>query len=66
MKEEGEVWQLATGDMSVCWKCGQSGHIGDRCLQDVSVLAANLLSPTISQQPILAHVVLGDTVPLPL
>ena len=31
MKEEGEVWQLATGEISVCWKCGTKGHIGDKC-----------------------------------
>ena len=43
MKEEGEVWQLATGgEVSVCWKCGQPGHIGDKCHQDVSALASNL------------------------
>ena len=64
MKEEGEVWQLATGEMSVCWQCGQSGHIGDRCLQDVSALAASLVGPTV-QQPSWAHVVRGGHVPLP-
>ena len=31
MKEEGEVWQLATGEISAFWKCGQPGHIGDSC-----------------------------------
>ena len=31
MKDEGEVWQLATGEASVCWKCGKAGHIGDKC-----------------------------------
>ena len=59
MKEEGEVWQLATGEASVCWKCGQSGHIGDKCHQDVSTLAASLSGPTESQQPSWAHVVRG-------
>ena len=23
MKDDGEVWQLATGEANVCWKCGQ-------------------------------------------
>ena len=59
MKEEGEVWQLATGEISVCWKCGLSGHIGDRCHQDVSALAASLASPSNCQQPSWAHVVRG-------
>ena len=59
MKEEGEVWQLATGEVSVCWKCGQSGHIGDKCHQDVSVLAASLASAAVSLQPSWAHVVRG-------
>ena len=59
MKEEGEVWQLATGEVSVCWKCGQTGHIGDRCHQDVSALAASLSSPVESHQPSWAHVVRG-------
>ena len=27
MKDDGEVWQLATGEASVCWKCGGTGHI---------------------------------------
>ena len=38
IKEEGEVWQLATGEICVCWKCGLTGHIviGDKCFQDVS------------------------------
>ena len=30
MKDEGEVWQLATGEASVCWKCSKDGHIGDK------------------------------------
>ena len=59
MKEEGEVWQLATGELSVCWKCGQSGHIGDKCHQDVSALAASLSGPGESHQPSWAHVVRG-------
>ena len=59
MKEEGEVWQLATGEVSVCWKCGKSGHIGDKCHQDVSVSAASLASPAVSLQPSWAHVVSG-------
>ena len=34
MKEEGEVWQLThENQVNVCWKCGQSGHIGARCNQ---------------------------------
>ena len=59
MKEEGEVWQLATGEISVCWKCGVAGHIGDKCYQDVSALAASLVGPSVSQQPSWAHVVRG-------
>ena len=60
MKEEGEVWQLATGgEASVCWKCGQPGHIGDKCHQDVSALAASLSSSAESHQPSWAHVVRG-------
>ena len=61
MKEEGEVWQLATGEISVCWKCGSIGHIGDRCYQDVSALAASLVGPSISLQPSWAHVVRGGS-----
>ena len=57
MKEEGEVWQLATGELSVCWKCGVQGHIGDKCFQDVSALAPSLVGPSVSQQPNWAHVV---------
>ena len=59
MKEEGEVWQLAIGEISVCWKCGAHGHIGDKCYQDVSALAASLVGPSVSQQPSWAHVVRG-------
>ena len=59
MKEEGEVWQLTTGEISVCWKCGTHGHIGDKCYQDVSALAASLVGPSVSQQPSWAHVVRG-------
>ena len=59
MKEEGEVWQLATGEVSVCWKCGKTGHIGDKCHQDVSALAASLAGPAESHQPSWAHVVRG-------
>ena len=56
----GEVWQLATGgEASVCWKCGQPGHIGDKCHQDVSALAASLSSSAESHQPSWAHVVRG-------
>ena len=62
MKEEGEVWQLATGEVSVCWKCGLVGHIGDKCFQDVSALAASLVGPTVSNQPSWAHVVRGAKV----
>ena len=66
MKEEGEVWQLATVEVVVCWKCGLSGHIGDRCFQDVSALAASLVGTDVSQQPSWAHVVRGACgVPLP-
>jgi hypothetical protein len=42
MKDEGEVWQLATGEASVCWKCGKAGHIGDKCRQAVNVLAQSI------------------------
>ena len=69
MKEEGEIWQLTTGEMSVCWKCGLKGHIGDKCLQDVSALASGLTGPAVIQQPSWAHVVRGVQVaphhPLP-
>ena len=34
MKEEGEVWQVIhENQVSVCWKCGKSGHVGARCNQ---------------------------------
>ena len=59
MKDDGEVWQLATGDASVCWKCGQGGHIGDKCRQDVNILAESLASPAVGVQPSWAHVVKG-------
>ena len=57
MKDEGEVWQLATGEASVCWKCGKAGHIGDKCRQAVNVLAESLASPAVGDQPSWAHVV---------
>ena len=59
MKDDGEVWQLATGEASVCWKCGQSGHIGDKCRQSVNILAESLASPAVGEQPSWAHVVKG-------
>merc|ERR1740137_460827 len=59
MKDDGEVWQLATGEASVCWKCGQSGHIGDKCRQAVNVLAESIASPAVGVQPSWAHVVKG-------
>ena len=67
MKDDGEVWQLATGEASVCWKCGQSGHIGDKCRQAVNVLADSLASPAVGVQPSWAHVVKGgvSVVPTP-
>ena len=67
MKDEGEVWQLATGETSVCWKCGQSGHIGDKCRQAVTVLAESIASPAVGDQPSWAHVVKGgvSVVPTP-
>ena len=70
MKDDGEVWQLATGEASVCWKCGQHGHIGDKCRQAVNVLAESLASPAVGVQPSWAHVVKGGvslvpTPPLP-
>ena len=67
MKDEGEVWQLATGEISVCWKCGQSGHIGDKCRQPVTVLAESIASPAVGNQPSWAHGVKGgvSVVPTP-
>ena len=67
MKDEGEVWQLANGEASVCWKCGQEGHIGDKCRQAVNVLAESLASPAVGVQPSWAHVVKGgvSVVPTP-
>ena len=59
MKDEGEVWQLATGEASVCWKCGKAGHIGDKCRQAVNILAESLASPAVGDQPSWAHVVKG-------
>jgi hypothetical protein len=67
MKDEGEVWQLATGETSVCWKCGKAGHIGDKCRQAVNVLAESIASTAVGDQPSWAHVVKGgvSVVPLP-
>ena len=59
MKDEGEVWQLATGEASVCWKCGGTGHIGDKCRQAVNILAESLASTAVGVQPSWAHVVKG-------
>ena len=59
MKDEGEVWQLATGEASVCWKCGQGGHIGDKCRQAVNTLAESIASTAVGDQPSWAHVVKG-------
>ena len=44
MKDEGVVWQLATGEASVCWKCGKAGHIGDKCRQDGILEAKKICS----------------------
>ena len=66
MKDDGEVWQLATGEASVCWKCGQSGHIGDKCRQAVNVLADSLASPAVGVQPSWAHVVKGGISVVPI
>ena len=67
MKDDGEVWQLATGEASVCWKCGQHGHIGDKCRQAVNILAESLASSALGDQPSWAHVVKGgvSVVPTP-
>ena len=67
MKDDGEVWQLATGEASVCWKCGQQGHIGDKCRQAVHFLAESLASAALGVQPSWAHVVKGgvSVVPTP-
>ena len=51
IKDEGEVWQLPTGEASVCWKCGQHGHIGDECRQVVNFLAESIASPAVGSQP---------------
>ena len=59
MKDDGEVWQLATGEASVCWKCDGSGHIGDKCRQAVYILAESIASPAEGVQPSWAHVVKG-------
>ena len=59
MKDEGEVWQLATGETIVCWKCGQGGHIGDKCRQAVNTLAESIASTAVGNQPSWAHVVQG-------
>ena len=52
MKDEGEVWQLATGETSVCWKCGQTGHIGDKCRQAVTILAESIASSAVATSPV--------------
>lgn len=67
MMDEGEVWQLATGEATVCWKCGKAGHIGDKCRQAVNILADSLDSPAVGDQPSWAHVVKGGVslVPAP-
>ena len=66
MKDEGEVWQLATGEASVCWKCGQCGHIGDKCRQVVNFLAESISSNAVGNQPSWAHVVKGGISVVPL
>ena len=65
IKDEGEVWQLATGEASVCWKCGQSEHIGDKCRQAVNVLAESIAGPAVGVQPSWAHVVKGGVSVVP-
>ena len=65
MKDEGEVWQLATGESSVCWKCGKAGHIGDKCRQDVNILAESIAGPAVGDQPSWAHVVKGGVSVVP-
>ena len=66
MKDDGEVWQLATGEASVCWKCGQCGHIGDKCRQAVNTLAESIASTDVGCQPSWVHVVKGGVSVVPL
>ena len=65
MKDEGEFWQLATGEASVCWKCGKAGHIGDKCRQVVNILAESIASPAVGDQPSWAHIVKGGVSVVP-
>ena len=50
MKEEGEVWQVIhENQVNVCWKCGQSGHVGARCNQPTLTFDALDVSQAVAE-----------------
>ena len=50
MKEEGEVWQVIhENQVNVCWKCGQSGHVGTRCNQPTLTFDALDVSQAVAE-----------------
>ena len=51
IKYDGEVCQLANWESSVCWKCGQSGNIGDKCCHALSVLLESHASTDVGVRP---------------
>ena len=64
--EEGEIWQvLHNNQQRVCYKCGQGGHIGDRCgeqplnLQEISV-ARDVPSMKVKKTSLLGLVLSRD------
>ena len=61
---DGEIWQLTHDNQeTICWKCGQSGHIGSWCRQRAVSIDADLLpvgEPAAPPVQAWAHVVRGD------
>ena len=56
---DGEIWQIAhDNQQTICWKCGNQGHIGSRCFEQAVSIEADLLPA--------GDVVQGGAVPPPV
>ena len=45
VNDDGEIWQLAHDNQeTICWQCGQQGHIGSRCNQRAVSIEHDLLA----------------------
>ena len=77
VNDDGEIWQLAHDNQeTICWQCGQQGHIGSRCRQEAVSIEHDLLPPVdptvqpgeVAAVPVQtwAHVVRGVAVHQPV